>query len=302
MERAPRACEYDGRAVELQLPKVRQARRTRVESSRFNSSSTRDLTVLDGGALHRSRPDQTVQAISVVLAEPVGLVRAGLRSLLERAHDISVTGEASSGEEAVALATAMRPDVVLMDVQLSGLGGLGATRRILADPNLPEVSVVILTAAEREEELFGALRSGASGFVVLNAEPVELVRAVRVVAAGGVQLSPWGTRRLLEEFASIPGPECPHLELFEQLTARERDIVHLVALGLSNGEIAEQLVISPATAKTHVSRAMLKLNAGDRSKLVALAYQTGFVKYHRAANARVPGDRPALRLAARETA
>ena len=301
MERAPRACEYDGRAVELQLPKARLAR-TRAESSRFKGSSSHELTVLDGGALHRSRPDQTLQAISVVLAEPVGLVRAGLRSLLERAHDINVTGEASSGEEAVALATATHPDVVLMDVQLAGLGGLGATRRILADPNLSEVNVVILTADERKEDLFVALRSGASGFVLLNAEPVELVRAVRVVAAGGVQLSPWGTRRLLDEFASIPGPESPHLELFDQLTARERDIVHLVALGLSNGEIAERLVISPATAKTHVSRAMLKLHARDRAKLVALAYQTGFVKHHRVADASVTRDRRALRLATRETA
>jgi DNA-binding NarL/FixJ family response regulator len=286
----------------LQLPKVRLARRTRVESSRLNGSSSRDLTLLDGGAFHRSRPDQTAQAISVVLAEPVGLVRAGLRSLLERAHDISVAGEASSGEEAVALATETRPDVVLMDVQLTGLGGLGAARRILSDPNLSRVRVVILTGDEHEEDLFGALRSGASGFVLLDAEPVELVRAVRVVARGGVQLSPWATRRLLEEFASIPGPESPHLELFEQLTARERDIVHLAALGLSNGEIAERLVISPATAKTHVSRAMLKLHAGDRAKLVALAYQTGFVKYHRAADASVTPDRPALRLAHRETA
>jgi DNA-binding NarL/FixJ family response regulator len=299
MERAHRACE-DGRTVEL--PKVRLAQRTRVESSRVKGSSPRDLTLLDGGALHRSRPDQTARAISVVLAEPVGLVRAGLRSLLERAHDISVAGEASSGEEAVALATETRPDVVLMDVQLTGLSGLGATRRILADPTLPQVSVVILTADEREQDLFGALRSGASGFVLLDAEPVELIRAVRVVAGGGVQLSPWATRRLLTEFASIPGPESPHLELFEQLTARERDIVHLAALGLSNGEIAERLVISPATAKTHVSRAMLKLGARDRAQLVALAYQTGFVKYHRAPDAGVTRERPALRPAHRETA
>jgi DNA-binding NarL/FixJ family response regulator len=236
-----------------------------------------------------------------VLAEPVGLVRAGLRSLLESEPDIRVAGEALSGEEAVALATATRPDVVLMDVQLGGLGGLAATRRILTDSNLSHVRVVILTEDEREEDLFGALRSGASGFVLLNAEPVELLRAVRVVAGGGVQLSPWATRRLLEEFASIPDPA--RLEQFEELTARERDIVHLVALGLSNGEIAEQLVISPATAKTHVSRAMLKLHARDRAKLVALAYQTGFVKHYRAADTGgVARERPALRLVDRETA
>jgi DNA-binding NarL/FixJ family response regulator len=129
-----------------------------------------------------------------------------------------------------------------------------------------------------------------------------LVRAVRVVAGGGVQLSPWATRRVLDEFASVPGPESSHLEQFEKLTARERDIVHLAALGLSNSEIAERLVISPATAKTHVSRAMLKLNAGDRAKLVALAYQTGFVKHHHSNDANVAGERPGLRLAAAEKA
>jgi DNA-binding NarL/FixJ family response regulator len=300
MERAPRACERDGRAVELQPPKFRLARRTRIENSRVNGGWPRDLTLLDGGAIHRSRPAQSARAISVVLGEPVGLVRAGLRSLLESEPDITVAGEALSGEDAVALATHTRPDVVLMDVQLSGLGGLAATRRILTDSNLSHVRVVILTEDEREEDLFGALRSGASGLVLLNAEPVELLRAVRVVAGGGVQLSPWATRRLLEEFASIPDPA--RLEQFEELTARERDIVHLVALGLSNGEIAERLVISPATAKTHVSRAMLKLHARDRAKLVALAYQTGFVKHYRAADAGVARERPALRLVDRETA
>jgi DNA-binding NarL/FixJ family response regulator len=288
--------------VGLQLPNVRSARRARVEISRFTGGSSHDLTVLDGGARNPSRPAQSAPAIRVVLAEPVGLVRAGLRSLLESAQDITVAGEASSGEGAVALATETHPDVVLMDVALTGLGGLGATRRILADPNLSQVRVVVLTADEREEDLFCALRSGASGFVLLDAEPLELVRAVRVVAGGGVELSPWATRRLLDEFASTPDPESSHLEQFEKLTARERDIVHLVALGLSNGEIAEQLVISPATAKTHVSRAMLKLHAGDRAKLVALAYQTGFVNHHHAADASVARGRPALRLAAGQKA
>jgi DNA-binding NarL/FixJ family response regulator len=226
----------------------------------------------------------------------VGLVRAGLRSLLETDHEITVAGEALCGEEAVALATDKRPDVVLMDIELTGLGALEATSQIVADPKLSHVKVAILGAEEREEDLFGALRSGASGFVLLDAEPLDLLRAVRVVAGGGAQLSPWATRRLFEEFASIPEPETSHLEHFDELTARERDIVLLVALGLTNGEIAQRLVISPATAKTHVSRAMLKLHARDRAQLVALAYQTGFVKHHRAADAGVARARPALRL------
>jgi DNA-binding NarL/FixJ family response regulator len=227
----------------------------------------------------------------------VGLVRAGLRSLLEGEHDIAVAGEASSAEQAVALATEMRPHVVLMDIRLPGLGGLAATRRILDVCDPSEIRVVILTADEREEDLFGALRSGASGFVLLDAEPVELLRAVRVVAGGGAQLSPWATHRLLEEFASMPDPPSSYPVQFEELTTRERDIVSLVALGLTNGEIAQRLVISPATVKTHVSRAMLKLNARDRAKLVALAYQTGFVQHRRAVDASAAHERSAFELA-----
>jgi DNA-binding NarL/FixJ family response regulator len=301
MERLPRRCEHDGRAVALQLPNIRSARRNGIESSRLNGGWTRDLTVLEGGALHRSRPAQTAPVISVLLAEGVGLVRAGLRTLLEREHDITVAGEAVCGEEAVALAIATRPDVVLMDIQVAGLAGLEATRRILsgpADPRLSPIRVVILTADEREDDLFDALRSGASGFVLLDAEPVELLRAVRVVAGGGAQLSSWATRRLLEEFASTPDSASYHLEQFEELTARERDIAFFVALGLSNGEIAKRLVISPATVKTHVSRAMVKLHARDRAKLVALAYQTGFVKHHRGGGGASVGHRPILGLAA----
>jgi DNA-binding NarL/FixJ family response regulator len=303
MERASRACDHDGREAALQLL-VRLGRRSPVESSRLNGAWSRDLTILDSRAPHRSRPAQSAPAISVLLVESVGLVRAGLCSLLEQEQDLTVAGEASSGDEAVELATETHPDVVLMDVELPGLDGLEATRRIVADSNLSDVRVVIVAADEREDDLFGALRSGASGFVPLDAEPVELVRTVRVVADGGVQLSPWATRRLLEEFASTPDPESIRLEQFEELlTARERDIVHLVALGLSNGEIAERLVISPATAKTHVSRAMLKLRARDRAKLVALAYQTGFVKHQSAAAAAgASRDRGALRLVASETA
>jgi DNA-binding NarL/FixJ family response regulator len=267
----------------------------------LNGGWSRDLTVLDGGAVHRSRSAQTGPAISVILAEHVGLVRAGLRSLLEREPDITVAGEASTAEEAVELASETRPDVVLMGIRLPGLGALGATRQILADPK-PQSRVVIFTADECPEDLLGALRAGASGFVLLDSEPVELVRAVRVAAGGGVQLSPWATHRLLEEFASVPNPESASLGQFEELTARERDVVALVALGLGNEEIAQRLVISPATVKTHVGRAMLKLHAHDRAKLVALAYQTGFVKHHRVADRNVPRDPSALRPATGETA
>jgi DNA-binding NarL/FixJ family response regulator len=236
-----------------------------------------------------------------MLAEGVGLVRAGIRSLLEGEQDITVAGAASSGEEAVALAGDTRPDVALIDIRLPGMGGLAAMQQIVADSNLSEVRVVMLTADEREEDLFGALRSGASGFVLLDTEPVELLRAVRVVAGGGAQLSPWATRRLLAEFASIADPPGSYPEQFEELTIRERDIVSLAAMGLNNGEIAQRLVVSPATVKTHVSRAMIKLHARDRAKLVALAYQTGFVRHHRAVDARVPRERFALSLAAAQS-
>jgi DNA-binding NarL/FixJ family response regulator len=234
----------------------------------------------------------------VVLAEPVGLVRAGLRSLLEGEHDITVAGAASSGEEAVALASETRPEVVLIDIRLPGLDGLATTRRILADSNPSQLRVVILTADEREEDLFGALRSGASGFVLLDTDPVELLRAVRVVAGGGAQLSPWATRRLLDEFASIPDLPGASPEQFEELTAREREVVSLVATGLTNGEIAQRLVLSPATVKTHVSRAMLKLHSRDRAKLVALAHRTGFVRQYRALEPSVAPDRSTLAPAA----
>jgi DNA-binding NarL/FixJ family response regulator len=268
-----------------------------VETSLSADRWSPDLTVLEGGARLR-RPAR----VRVLLAHPVGLVRAGLRSLLEGEHDITVAGEAMTGEEAVTLATDTRPDVVLMDIDIPGLGGLAAVSEIVADPDLAQVRVVMLTADEREEDLLGALRSGATGFVLLDTEPVELLRAVRVAAGGGAQLSAWGTRRLIEEFASIPDPPWSYPEQFDELTTREREIVSLVALGLTNGEIAQRLVVSPATVKTHVSRAMRKLHARDRAKLVALAYQTGFVHHHRAVDAGTTHDRSAPPLAAAESA
>jgi DNA-binding NarL/FixJ family response regulator len=181
------------------------------------------------------------------------------------------------------LAGEVRPDVVLMSVRLPGLGGLEATRRITGDPELSGVEVLMLSEDERDEDLFGALRAGASGFLVMDTEPAELLRAVRVLAGGGVLLSPSVARRLVDEVVSQPDPRRVSPGLFEELTVREREVVALVALGLNNDEIAELLVVSPATAKTHVSRSMLKLAVRDRAKLVALAYQTGF--------ALAPGER-----------
>jgi DNA-binding NarL/FixJ family response regulator len=236
-----------------------------------------NIISLDWWASHRTGGDYA-PAIRVLLADGAGLVRAGLRALLEAEQGINVIAEAASGEEAVAQAIEMRPDVVLMDVGLPGLDGLQATRQILATPGLSHVKVMILSEDELDEGLFGALRAGATGFLVKDTDAVELLRAVRVVAGGGAQLSPRLTRRLLQELVSQPDPQRPVPARLEELTAREREVMTLVALGMTNDEIAERLVVSPATAKTHVSRAMVKLHARDRAKLVALAYETGFVR------------------------
>jgi DNA-binding NarL/FixJ family response regulator len=214
----------------------------------------------------------------VLLADGEKLVRAGLRELLEEGGDIAVAEEAASGREAVALASEIRPDVVLMNVRLPGMDGVEATRRITVDPELSQIPVLIMAKEERDEDLFAALRAGASGFLTRDTEPVELLRAVRVLAGGGAQLSSSVTRRLIDEFASQPVPHRWTPEQFEELTVREREVVALVASGLTNDEIAERLVMSPATVKTHVSRSMVKLHAHDRAKLVAFAYQTGFAQ------------------------
>jgi DNA-binding NarL/FixJ family response regulator len=215
--------------------------------------------------------------IRVVLADDQALVRAGFRLLLDSAVDIEVVGEAASGEEAIAQARTSRPDVVLMDVRMPNLDGLEATRRIVTDPELTGVRVLILTTFEVDEYVFEALRSGASGFVVKDIEPAELLQAVRVVARGDALLSPSVTRRLIAEFAGRPDRRrvaTPDLQL---LTQREREVMVLVAVGQSNDEIAAELFISPATAKTHVSRTMSKLGARDRAQLVVVAYETGLV-------------------------
>ena len=215
--------------------------------------------------------------IRVVLADDQALVRAGFRALLDAQPDISVVGEAADGAAAVAAIRELRPDVVLMDIRMPGTDGLEATRAIAADPRLADVHVVILTTFELDEYVFEALRVGASGFLVKDTEPIDLIRGVRAVAGGDALLSPGVTRRLVEEFAarSRGGAVSGALDV---LTDREREVTGLVAQGLSNEEIAERLVVSPATAKTHVSRAMVKVGARDRAQLVVLAYESGLVR------------------------
>ncbi|MDT5041716.1 MAG: hypothetical protein QOE51_2701 [Actinoplanes sp.] len=222
--------------------------------------------------------------ISVLLADDQALVRAGFRALLNAEPDIEVVAEAGDGLAAVRLAVQTRPDVVLMDIRMPGVDGLEATRRIVADPALAGTRVVILTTFELDEYVFEALRTGASGFLVKDTEPVELLRGVRAVAAGDALLSPSVTRRVIGEFATPGGRGRPALppggaeQQLEQLTDREREVMVLVAEGLSNDEIAARLVISPATAKTHVSRAMIKLGARDRAQLVVYAYEAGLIR------------------------
>jgi DNA-binding NarL/FixJ family response regulator len=215
--------------------------------------------------------------IRVLLADDQVLVRAGFRALLDAQEDIEVVGEATDGEEAVRLARTLEPDIVLMDVRMPGVDGLEATRLIAASEELSEVRIIMLTTFDLDEYVFEALRLGASGFLVKNTEPAELIHAVRAVGAGDALLSPSVTKRLVAEFAERAKQPRPPAEL-DALTEREREVMGLVAEGLSNDEIAERLVVSPATAKTHVSRAMVKLHARDRAQLVVIAYESGLVR------------------------
>ena len=217
-------------------------------------------------------------SIRVLLVDDQTLVRSGFRALLERTEEIEVIGEAADGAEAVARAQVELPDVVLMDIRMPGVDGLEATRRITSNEALVDVRVIMLTTFELDEYVFEALHAGASGFLLKGVEPEELREGVRVVAQGDALLAPSVTRRLIREFVAQPGRHRPPPEQLEQLTEREREVMALVAAGLSNHEIAERLVISPATAKTHVSRMMMKLHAHDRAQLVVLAYETGLVR------------------------
>jgi DNA-binding NarL/FixJ family response regulator len=215
--------------------------------------------------------------IRVLLADDQALVRAGFRALLDAQDDVEVVGEAADGHEAIKLASQLAPDLILMDIRMPGLDGLQATRTIAADPNLAAVRIVILTTFDLDEYVFDALLAGASGFLVKDTEPHDLLIGVRAVARGEALLAPRATKRLIEEFATRAKRTTAPPEI-DELTPREREVLALVGTGLSNDEIAERLVVSPFTAKTHVSRTMMKLGVRDRAQLVVYAYESGLVR------------------------
>ena len=215
--------------------------------------------------------------IRVLLADDQALVRSGFRVLLASSSDVEVVGEATDGNQVVALARETRADVILMDIRMPGMDGLEATRLIAAADDLDDVKVLILTTFEADEYIFQALRAGAGGFLTKDVELPELLQAIRVVARGDALLSPSVTRRLIAELVNRTEPPRAPAPQLTVLTGREREVMTLVGGGLSNDEIAGRLFLSPLTVKTHVSRAMTKLNARDRAQLVVLAYEAGLV-------------------------
>jgi DNA-binding NarL/FixJ family response regulator len=216
-------------------------------------------------------------ALRVLIADDQAMVRAGFRMILEAESDIEVVGEAKDGEEALAAARRVRPDVVVMDIRMPHLDGVAATRRLLDEPG-STTRVVIVTTFDDDENLYEALRAGAGGFLLKNAPPEQLIEAVRTVAAGDGLLSAAVTRRVIEEFVRRKPSDVPPTDALSELTERELEVLCLIARGLSNAEIAEELVITPATAKTHVGRILMKLNLRDRVQAVVLAYETGLVR------------------------
>ncbi|MDX3386267.1 response regulator transcription factor [Streptomyces niveiscabiei] len=215
--------------------------------------------------------------IRIVLADDQRLVRAGIRGILDDEDDFQVVAEAADGHAALSACRELRPDVVLMDIRMPGMDGLEAARRIAADERLTSVKVVMLTTFDLDEYVYGALRAGAAGFLVKDTEPAELLHAVRVATRGDALISPSVTRRLIAEFAGRPDPARRPDPRLDILTGREREVMALIAAGRTNAEIAARLVVSPLTAKTHVSRIMAKLGARDRSQVVVMAYEYGMV-------------------------
>jgi DNA-binding NarL/FixJ family response regulator len=216
--------------------------------------------------------------VRVLIADDQLLVRSGFKVLVGSDPELEVVGEAANGAEAVALAKETRADVVLMDIRMPGMDGLEATRRIVRDDDLAGVRVLVLTTFEVDDYVFEALRAGASGFLVKDTDPEDLLKAIKTVASGDALLSPGATRALVSRFLSQPEPKVAKPDRLEALTDREREVLSLVAAGMSNDEIAEHLFVSPLTAKTHVSRAMVKLGARDRAQLVVIAYESGMVR------------------------
>ncbi|MEW2328644.1 response regulator transcription factor [Micromonospora chersina] len=215
--------------------------------------------------------------IRVLIADDQALLRGSFRLLVNSTPDFTTVGEAGNGVEAVALATEHRPDVVLMDVRMPEMDGIEATRRICRDPATAGTRVVILTTFDLDEYVYGALRAGASAFLLKDTPPADLLAGIRVVAAGEGLLAPTVTRRLIDEFARRPEPARPLPRRLEGVTEREREVLALIARGLSNAELAEQLGLSLATVKTHVGRLLTKLAVRDRAQLVIVAYETGLV-------------------------
>ncbi len=218
-----------------------------------------------------------MRPLRVVLADDQVMIRSGLRALLAAEPDLEVVAEVSDGQQALAAVRTHHPDVIVMDIRMPVLDGLEATRAIVGDSSLSGVRVLVLTTFDEDALVFEAIRAGAAGFLLKDAEPTELLRGIRVAAAGDTLLAPQAARRLVAAFASSPAPTGPAAATLGLLTDREREVVALVGRGLSNDEIAERLVISPATARTHVSRAMVKLGARDRAQLVVFAYESGLV-------------------------
>jgi DNA-binding NarL/FixJ family response regulator len=238
----------------------------------------RNLVVVGQGGATQAEP---APEIRVVVAHGDRLARAGLAALLDSEPDVAVAGAAIDGAEAVALAGELRPDVLLIDLSVSGMDVESVTERILADRDSSSVQVLVLGGTDSDETILSSLRAGASGFLARDAEPAELTRAVHAVAAGEAALPPAAVRRLIAELAAQPDPLQASPELLDELTARELEVMTLVAGGLSNDEIAERLVVTRATAKTHVSRVMIKLHAHHRAQLVTLAYESGLVQPRR---------------------